>query len=242
MIAIVKHGEMTKDEVMRRMDEIFGKGSRQEIETATTMEKMVERIEEMSKREEQVEEWERMRREFKRKQREDRRFNVFWRKNKTFPMQFGGEEETPDAEETLAFWRSINNKEVSEGWRNDGDIRGALGEVKWMVRRRICRWFAFTEEEFDEVLRCTAPWKACGVDSVYSLPIKRCPAIKKAVYQLVKQIVEWKVQDNWDEENNWLLEGRTVLIFKGGDRKDSCELPPYNLPPNHHRDGDPPHP
>ena len=37
---------------------------------------------------------------------------------------------------------------------------------------------------------------------------------------MVKKMVEWKLTDRWDEENSWLLEGRTVLIFKGGDRKD----------------------
>ena len=85
---------------------------------------------------------------------------------------------------------------------------------------RRCRWGEFTEEEFDEVLRCTAPWKACGVDSVYSFQIKKCPPIKRAVFELVKSMVEWKVTYSWAEENNWLLEGRTVLIFKGGDTKD----------------------
>ena len=69
------------------------------------------------------------------------------------------------------------------------------------TRRSICRLFKFTEEELDEVLRCTAPWKACGVDSVYSFPIKRCPQIKKAVFELVKKMVEWKVTDQWDEDN-----------------------------------------
>ena len=33
-------------------------------------------------------------------------------------------------------------------------------------------------------------------------------------------MVEWRVTDKWEDENSWLLEGRTVLIFKGGDRKD----------------------
>ena len=33
-------------------------------------------------------------------------------------------------------------------------------------------------------------------------------------------MVEWKVADRWDEENNWLLEWRLVFIYKGGDRKD----------------------
>ena len=88
----------------------------------------------------------------KRRQREDRRLNSFWRKNKTFPMQFGGEEETPDVEETLDFWMSINNKEVSDGWREDETIMNALCEVREKLQRRRCRWDPFTEEEFDEVV------------------------------------------------------------------------------------------
>ena len=89
----------------------------------------------------------------------------------------------------------------------------------------------FTEGEFDEVLRCTAPWKACGVDSVYSFPIKKCPALKRAVFGLVKTIVEWKVTDKWEEENNRLLDGRTVLIFKGGDRKNPADYRPITCLP-----------
>ena len=76
-----------------------------------------------------------MRREAKRRQREDRRLNVFWRKNKSFPKRFEEEEETPEVEEILEFWRSVNNKEVSEVWKEDRSIRGVLGEVKRMVRR-----------------------------------------------------------------------------------------------------------
>ena len=74
--------------------------------------------------------------------------------------------------------------------------------------------FEFTEEEFEEVLRCTAPWNACGVDSVYSFPIKKCQPIRKAVCQLVKRMVEWRVTDERDDENNRLLEGRTVMIYR----------------------------
>ena len=223
---------MMKEEIERRLEQIFGRGSSQEIKAATTKDKIVERIEEISKREEQIDEWETMRKEARRRQREDRRLNLFWRRNKTFPTQFGGDEETPGVEETLEFWRRINNKEVPEGWKEDRDIRGALYEVKMLLRKgRSCRWFEFTEAEFDEVLRCTAPWKACGVDSVYSFPVKKCPPIKKAVYQLVKKMVEWKVTDRWDEENNWLLEGRTVLIFKGGDRKDPANYRPITCLP-----------
>ena len=172
-----------------------------------------------------------MRREAKRKQREDRRLNLFWRRNKTFPAQFGGDEETPDPEETLLFWREINNKDVSDGWRDDESIQQVLSDVRERLGGRRCRWKDFTEAEFDEVLRCTASWKACGVDSVYSFPIKKCPPIKKMVFQLVKRLVEWKIADRWDEENNWLLEGRTVLIFKGGDRKDPANYRPITCLP-----------
>ena len=68
-----------------------------------------------------------MRQEAKRGQQEDRMINLFRRRNKTFPMQFG--EETPDAQETLAFLRAINNKEVSEAWREDDSIREVLPET-----------------------------------------------------------------------------------------------------------------
>ena len=186
----------------------------------------------MSRREAQFEMWEKMRRESKKRQQEDRRLNIFWRKNKAFPKLFGGDEETPSVEETLMFWRSINNKEASEEWKEDRSIREVLMGVRKMVqRRRHCRWFSFTEAEFEEVLQCTAAWKACGVDSIYSFPVKKCPAIKKAVYGLVKKLVEWRVTDRWDEENQWLLEGRTVLIYKGGDRKDPANYLPITCLP-----------
>ena len=39
---------------------------------------------------------------------------------------------------------------------------------------------------------------------------------------------EWNVTDRWEEENNWLVEGRTVLIYKGGDRKDPANYGQIN--------------
>ena len=75
--------KMSKEEIERRIEAIFGKGSGQEIGAATTKEKIVEKIEEMTKREQQFDQWEKMRQESKRRQREDRRFNLFWRRNKT---------------------------------------------------------------------------------------------------------------------------------------------------------------
>ena len=125
---------MIKDEIKRRLDEIFGSGSGEEIEKATTTEKIVERIEELSKREAQFEEWETMRQESRRRQREDKRLNAFWRKNKTFPAKYGRDDETPDPDGTLSFWRTINNKEVTEDWRGDEVIQKVLRnerEAQW---------------------------------------------------------------------------------------------------------------
>ena len=87
-------------------------------------------IGDMTKREEQFEMWEKMRQDARRRQREDRRFNLFWRRNKSFPAQYGGEEETPEAEETLIFWRGINNKQTSNGWRNDESIQEVPGKCE----------------------------------------------------------------------------------------------------------------
>ena len=65
------------------------------IEEDTTVQGIVKRIEDISKGEEQIDVWEETRREARKKQREDRRLNVFWRRNKTFPVQYGGDDETP---------------------------------------------------------------------------------------------------------------------------------------------------
>ena len=44
------------------------------------------------------------------------------------------------------------------------------------------------------------PWKACRVDGS-PLSQQEMPPIRKAVFELVKRMVEWKVIDNWNEEN-----------------------------------------
>ena len=96
LIAEIKRGKMRGEEIIGRLESIFGEGSSREIETTSTKEKDIERITEMSKAEEQFEERERMRQEAKRKQRKDRRLNLFWRMNKSVPTQFGCHEETPE--------------------------------------------------------------------------------------------------------------------------------------------------
>ena len=73
------------EDIVRRVEDIFGKGSGQDIETEWTNQSIAKRIEEMAKREEQFDEWEKMKQNAKRRQREDRRLNLFWRRNKTFP-------------------------------------------------------------------------------------------------------------------------------------------------------------
>ena len=67
MVVDIKRRGMKPEEIARRLEEIFGRGSRQEILKTTTNEKIVERIEEMSKREEQFEELEKMRHDAKRR-------------------------------------------------------------------------------------------------------------------------------------------------------------------------------
>ena len=99
---------------------IFGKGSAQEIGAATTKEKIAERIEELSKRERQLDEWEKMRQDAKRRQKEDRRLNLFWRRNKTFPAQFGGEEDTPDPKKHSTSGGASTTKK----WAMDGEMTG----------------------------------------------------------------------------------------------------------------------
>ena len=87
LITKIKRGEVRREEVERRLEEIFGQGSREEIENARTNQEIAERIEEMAKREEQFTIWEKMRRKAMMRQREDRRQNIFWRRNKCFPVK-----------------------------------------------------------------------------------------------------------------------------------------------------------
>ena len=101
LIADIRRGGMRKEEIEKRLEKMFGKGSSQDIEKATSKDKIVERIEDMSKREAQFDEWEKMRQEVKRRQREDRRLKIFWRRNKTFPAQYGGDDDPRGVEETL---------------------------------------------------------------------------------------------------------------------------------------------
>ena len=84
LIRDIRRKAIGKETIERKLDEIFGRGSSQEIEKATTTENIAERIEEMSLREEQFEMWEKMRLEARRKQPEDRRLNILWRR-KEFP-------------------------------------------------------------------------------------------------------------------------------------------------------------
>ena len=69
------------------------------------------------------------------------------------------------------------------------------------------------------------------------LPNQEVSAISGAVFERVKKQMEWRVVDRRDEENGLLLEGRTVLVFNGGDRKDPANRAP-SMPPHHHEDGD----
>ena len=56
LITEIRRREMSKKEIEVRIEEIFGKGSSQEIVNATTKDKIVERIEKLSKMEQQLDE------------------------------------------------------------------------------------------------------------------------------------------------------------------------------------------
>ena len=79
LVADMKRGRMMKEEIETRLKCILCEGSAQEIESARTSEKIVERIE-ISKTEERFEGWDNKRREATRKQRDDGRLSIFWRK------------------------------------------------------------------------------------------------------------------------------------------------------------------
>ena len=61
----IRQEKMKLEDVDKRLEKIFGQGSRQELEGATAMDKIVERIEQLSKREAQFDKWEKMRQDFK---------------------------------------------------------------------------------------------------------------------------------------------------------------------------------
>mgnify|MGYP004562109361 CR=1 FL=1 len=50
LIVEIRRGGLRKEDVVKRLEHIFGNGSGQEIEKATTTEKIIQRIEEMSKK------------------------------------------------------------------------------------------------------------------------------------------------------------------------------------------------
>ena len=63
------------------------------------------------------------------------------------------------------------------------------------------------------------------------LPNQEVSAHQETSVPTGEKLVEWKVTDVWDEENNRLFEGRTVLIYKGGDRKDPANYRPITCLP-----------
>ena len=66
---------------------------------------------------------------------------------------------------------------------------------------------------------------------MYAINIKKFPPIRKAVFELVRKLVELKLTDRWDGENNRLIKGRTVLIFKGSESKDPANFRPITCLP-----------
>ena len=142
----------------------------------------------------------------------------------------------PNAEETLMFWRSINNKQDGKGGEKTGPPRRCS-------KKRETSW---EDEDADGE---SSPKRSLTTSSdarhrgrhaertVCTPSQSRSVRQSGAVFELVKKQTEWRVVDRRDEENGLLLEGRTVLVFNGGDRKDPANRAP-SMPPHNHEDGD----
>ena len=98
------------------------------------------------------------------KEKRERKTNIEWRKNKSFPLKLVNEDEFPDKEESLAFWRSINQKEASDEWERDEDILMVLRERRRNVNEAT--WRKLMEDKVNETIKMTAPWKAPGNDNI----------------------------------------------------------------------------
>ena len=65
----------------------------------------------------------------------------------------------------------------------------------------------------------------------YRVRREKCPRTTMCPDAAMRRMAEWKVTERMDEETNWLLGGRTVLIYKGGDRKDPSNFRPKTCLP-----------
>ena len=241
LIASVKGGRMSKDDIERSPEAIFGKGSSKEIAEATTNQKIVERIEEMSKREVQFEEWEKMRREKKQRQRQDRRLNEFWRKNKTFPAQFDGEDETPGTEETLEFWKGINNKEVSAGWKTGTSVESSTKRGKGQ-----------REEGSADGSSSQKPSSKRSSDALprgRHVVLTACIPSRSKVPNHQKSSVSIGKEDGRMEDNGPMGRCEQLTVGRQDDpdlqrrrQERPGKLPPHHLPSDHHQDDHACHP
>ena len=82
-------------------------------------------------RDEQLEKWDIMRNEAKRMQREDRRLNIFWRRNKTITVQFGGDEETLRMDETTYKYLGFEMK------NGDVDRKEMMAKLEEWIREKL---------------------------------------------------------------------------------------------------------
>ena len=116
LIADIKRGEIRNEEVQKRLEcFFFGRGSRHEIEKATTREKSSKEWKKLPSEKSNLKNGKRRNGMQKEGKEKTEGSTSTWRKNKCFPKQFEGEEDTPDAEETLAFWRTSTTKKQLKG-------------------------------------------------------------------------------------------------------------------------------
>ena len=112
----------------------------------------------------------------------------------------------PNKEETAAFWKSIfqNGRLVNYLEPYISDIAANVAENKARV--------IITKSEVTEAIRFISNWKAPGIDKVNGFWLKYVDVCKHVLTNVFNQWI-----DNPSTMPATMTEGRTVLIYKGGE-------------------------
>ena len=115
---------------------------------------------------------------------------------------------SPDAEESLAFWRNIWEKEVhheNAEWM-EGMQQGFAEDVKKQSNIKI------KYEDVTKRIRGMSNWKAAGPDGVRGYWFKQLDCLHQPLVAALQTCLDL------GETPDWLVEGRTVLIQKAPEK------------------------
>ncbi|GAB1223672.1 hypothetical protein ENUP19_0158G0032 [Entamoeba nuttalli] len=119
------------------------------------------------------------------------------------------EDEYPDNISTINFWKGIYETNTNIDFLN-------INLYEILIENRINdRMAIITPNELDCAIKFTANWKAPGVDKIQGCWIKYLEQPKKYLLRLFN---EWL--NNPNEIPPHFIQGRTILIYKKGDKLD----------------------